>query len=48
MNKSQELLVMQIRAKIKAQEALKQHQDAWYGQEPEIIKNVEKPKVEEE
>lgn len=37
MNKSQELAVMILRSEIRAEELLKQHQDAWYGQEPEII-----------
>jgi len=46
MNKSQEMEVMVLRAEMKADEAMKQHQQSWYGEEPEIIENVEK--VEEE
>lgn len=44
MNKSQHLDVMKIRAKINTQELLKQHQIAWYGQEPKLIKDVKKEK----
>jgi hypothetical protein len=47
MNKSQKLDVMQLRAKIKADEAEKQHEQAWHGQEPEVIKNIEKVEQEE-
>jgi len=42
MNKSQELAVMKLRAKIKTEETMKQHQQAWYGKEPEVIEEVEK------
>ncbi len=34
MNKSQELAVMQMKAKIKIEELLKQHDAAWNGEEP--------------
>ena len=33
MNKSQELAVMQLRAKINVQELLEKHDQAWNGQE---------------
>ena len=33
MNKSQDLAVMQLRAKIKVKELLEQHDVAWNGQE---------------
>lgn len=37
MNKSQELQVMLLRAKIKIEEEMKKHDVAWNGKEPEII-----------
>jgi len=37
MNKSQELAVQQLRAKMNVQELLKQHQATWHGQEPKMI-----------
>jgi len=37
MNKSQELAVQQLRAKIKIQELLQQHDVAWNGQEPKMV-----------
>ena len=43
MNKSQELAVMILRAKINVKEILKQHQNSWYGQEPKIVKDIKKP-----
>ena len=45
MNKSQELQVMILRAKIKTKEVLKQHQAAWHGQEPKVVKDVKKEGV---
>ena len=45
MNKSQEQAVMQLRAKIKIDEALKQHYNSWYGEE---VKEVEEQPEEEE
>jgi len=45
MNKSQELVVMQLRAKIKVDEAMQQYMTRWHGQEPEIIEG-EKPEQE--
>ena len=53
MNKSQQIAVMQIRAKKKVEELLKRHNAAWHGQDPEIVekglepKNKEKPEREE-
>ena len=47
MNKSQELAVMKLRAKIKTQEAIKQHLDSWYGQEPKVVKDVKQVEKEE-
>ena len=41
MNKSQELAVMQLRAKIKVQELLEQHDQAWNGQEVEVVEEEE-------
>ena len=41
MNKSQELAVMILRAKIKTEETMKQHQQSWSGQEPEVVEDVE-------
>lgn len=43
MNKSQHLQVQKLRAKIKVQELLKQHQAAWHGQELKLVKDVKKP-----
>ena len=37
MNKSQELAVMKLRAKIKVEETMKQHQQAWHGKDPVIV-----------
>ncbi len=37
MNKSQQLAVMILRAKIKTEETLKQHDIAWNGQEPREV-----------
>ena len=37
MNKSQELAVQQLRAKIKIKELLQQHDVAWNGQEPKMV-----------
>ena len=37
MNKSEELEAMVLRAEIEADETIKQHQIAWYGQEPVIV-----------
>ena len=49
MNKSQEPAVMQLRAKIKIGEALKQHYNAWYGEEvKEISEDISEEIVEEE
>ena len=49
MNKSQNLAVMQVRAKIKIQELLEQHDQAWNGQEPVvIIDNKEKESEEKD
>ena len=45
MNKSQEQAVMQLRAKLKIDEALKQHYNAWYGEE---VKEVAVEEIEEE
>ena len=45
MNKSHEQAVMQLRAKIKIDEALKQHYITWYGEE---VKEVEEQPEEEE
>ncbi len=42
MNKSQDLAVMILRAKIKTEETMKQHVQLWHGKEPEVIENVEK------
>ncbi len=42
MNKSQQLAMMILRAKIKTKETLKQHVQAWYGQEPREVNNAEK------
>ena len=42
MNKSQQLAVMILRAKIKTEETLKQHVQAWYGQEPKEVSNADK------
>ena len=41
MNKSQELAVMQLRAKIKIQKLLEQHDVAWNGQEPVVVEEKE-------
>jgi len=41
MNKQQELDVMLLRAKIKVEEELKQHEQAWRGEDAEIIEKVE-------
>ena len=46
MNKSQELAVMQLRAKIKIDEALKRHYNAWYGEEVKEV--TEQPEEEED
>ena len=45
MNKSQELAVMLLRAKMNVQELLKQHQNSWYGQEPKVVKEVKDARV---
>jgi len=37
MNKSQELEVMVMRAEIAADEAVKQHFMAWYGEDIEVV-----------
>ena len=42
MNKRQELDVMILRAKIKTEESLKQYEQSWHGQEPEVVERVEK------
>ena len=42
MNKSQKLAVMRLRAKMNVKEIMKQHQNAWYGQEPKIVKDAKK------
>ncbi len=42
MNKSQELAVQQLRAKMNVQELLKQHQASWHEQEPKMIEDVQK------
>ena len=47
MNKQQELAVMILRAKIKTEESLKQHEQSWSGQEPEVVDKVEKVEQEE-
>ena len=47
MNKQQELAVMILRAKIKTEESLKQHEQSWNGQEPEVVEKVEKVEQEE-
>ena len=41
MNKQQELDVMLLRAKMKVEEELKQHEQAWRGEEVEIMEEVE-------
>ena len=41
MNKSQELAVQQLRAKIKIKELLQQHDVAWNGQEPKMVEKKE-------
>jgi len=41
MNKSQELQVMILRAKIKTKELLKQHQASWNAQDPKMIEKKE-------
>ena len=41
MNKKQKLDVMILRAKIKVEESLKQHQQSWYGEEVEIVEEEE-------
>lgn len=43
MNKSQELQVMILRARMNVKEILKQHQNSWHGQEPKIVKDIKKP-----
>ena len=48
MNKSQELAVMQLRAKIKTDEILKQHYNAWYGEEVKEVEQVEQIEEEED
>ena len=50
MNKSQDLAVMKLRAKIKIEEALKQHYNAWYGKEVQEVGSpkAQAPVVEEE
>ena len=40
-NKSQDLAIMQLRAKIKVQELLEQHDQAWHGQEAEVVEEEE-------
>ena len=45
MNKSQKLAIMRLRAKIKIEETMKQHQTAWYGTE---TKEIGVPKQEQE
>ena len=47
MNKSQELAVMILRAKIKTEETMKQHQEAWNGKEPVVVKDIKKVEQEE-
>ena len=41
MNKSQELAVMQLRAKIKVQELLDKHEQAWEGEEAVVVDEEE-------
>ena len=41
MNKSQEIAVMQMRAKIKVEELLKQHDIAWNGEDPVVVEEEE-------
>jgi len=41
MNKSQELAIMQLRAKMKIKELLEQHDVAWNGQEPKMVDEVD-------
>ena len=43
MNKQQKLDVMVWRAKMKADETLAQHREAWHGQEPQMPKTEEVP-----
>ena len=40
-NKSQELAIMRMKAKIRVQELRKQHDQAWNGQDPVVIDRVE-------
>ena len=42
MNKSQKLAVMQLRAKMNVKELLKQHENAWHGQEPNMVEDMKK------
>ena len=41
MNKSQELAIMQIRAKKNVQELLEQHAQAWHGEEAVVVEEEE-------
>ncbi len=43
MNKRQELDVMILRAKMKADETLTKFQEEWHGQEPQMPKTEEVP-----
>ena len=48
MNKSQELEVQVLRAEISADETVKQHLVAWYGEEVEEVEQVEQIEEEED
>jgi len=48
MNKSQELDIMQMRAKIQVDELMKQHQALMYGEDPVILGEVTDNKDSEE
>ena len=43
MNKSHQLQIQELRARINVRELLKKHDVAWNGQEPKLVKDVKKP-----
>ena len=48
MNKSQELKVMLLRAQLNVQEILREHENAWRGQEPKMVEDIKKGGVNQE
>ena len=47
MNKSQQIAIMQIRAKKKVAKLLEQHEVAWRGKKPEIVSKEKIAKKDE-